>query len=60
MKGTNKPLSRPTKQFAKGRVCSTKDCEQVLSIYNNNKQCFKHAPFKTPRIRGREHPNKLK
>ena len=60
MKGTNTPKAgRKTKQFDKGRVCSTDNCEQVLSIYNDNTQCFKHAP-KQPRIRGREHPNKKK
>ena len=61
MKGTNTPKAgRKTKQFEKGRVCSTDNCEQVLSIYNDNTQCFKHAPKKQPRIRGREHPDKLK
>ena len=55
MNGTSTPKAgRKTKQFDKGRVCTTKDCEQVLSIYNDNTQCFKHAPKKQPRIRGRE------
>ena len=47
---------RKTKQFDTGRVCLDDSCEQVLSIYNDNKQCFKHAPLKQPRIRGREDP----
>ena len=55
MNGTSTPKAgRKTKQFDKGRVCTTKDCEQVLSKYNENKQCFLHAPKKQPRIRGRE------
>ncbi len=51
---------RKTKQFEKGRVCSEKKCEQVLSIYNDNKQCFKHAPKRQPRIRGREDARRKK
>tara|TARA_B100001778_G_C18187371_1_gene449658 strand:+ start:175 stop:375 length:201 start_codon:yes stop_codon:yes gene_type:complete len=55
MNGTVTPKSgRKSKQFGKGRTCSDKNCEQVLSIYNDNKQCFLHAPKKQPRIRGRE------
>ena len=58
-KGTITPKSgRKSKQYEKGRVCLTDGCEQVLSIYNDNKQCFKHAPAKQPRIRGREDPRK--
>ena len=61
MNGTSSPKAgRKTKQHGEGRVCSNKDCEQVLSKYNENKQCFLHAPKKQPRIRGREHPDKLK
>tara|TARA_A100001035_G_C27373447_1_gene316752 strand:+ start:172 stop:372 length:201 start_codon:yes stop_codon:yes gene_type:complete len=55
MNGTMTPKTgRKTKQHGEGRVCSNKDCEQVLSRYNENKQCFLHAPRKQPRIRGRE------
>lgn len=61
MKGNKTRYStRKTKQFASGRVCIDKDCEQVLSIYNDNKQCFKHAPKKQPRIRGWIDPDKKK
>jgi len=57
MNGTTTPKrGRKTKQHGEGRVCSNKDCEQVLSKYNENKQCFLHAPMKQPRIRGREDP----
>jgi len=53
IKGTKTPKSRrKTKQQEKGRVCSNDNCEQVLSVYNKNKQCFLHAPKKTPRVRG--------
>tara|TARA_B100000927_G_C16375079_1_gene433129 strand:+ start:186 stop:386 length:201 start_codon:yes stop_codon:yes gene_type:complete len=59
--GTMSPKTgRKTKQFEKGRVCSEKKCEQVLSIYNDNKQCFKHAPKRQPRIRGREDARRKK
>ena len=59
MNGTMTPKSgRKSKQYDKGRVCTEDKCEQVLSIYNDNKQCFKHAPAKQPRIRGREDPRK--
>ena len=55
MNGTMTPKTgRKTKQHGEGRVCSNKDCEQVVSKYNVNKQCFLHAPKKQPRIRGRE------
>ena len=58
-KGTFTPKTgRKTKQYEKGRVCLSDGCEQVLSIYNDNKHCFKHAPAKQPRIRGREDPRK--
>lgn len=61
MRGTKTPKhSRQTKNHGKGRVCTTNGCEQVLSIYNHNKQCFLHAPAKTPRIRGRLHPDDKK
>ena len=61
MKGTITPKSgRKSKQYGKGRVCLADGCEQVLSIYNDNKQCFLHAPKKQPRIRGRLHPNEKK
>ena len=61
VKGTIQPKERrKSKQFGKGRICSEDKCEQVLSIYNDNKQCFLHAPKKQPRIRGRLHPNEKK
>jgi len=61
MRGTITPKSgRRSKDFGQGRVCSEDGCERVLSRYNDNKQCFNHAPKKQPRIRGREDPRKNK
>ena len=51
---------RKTKQFGGGRVCSNDNCEQVLSIYNENTQCFLHAPKKQPRVRGWNAPENKK
>jgi hypothetical protein len=47
---------RKTKQYEVGRVCDEDGCENIMSKYNENKQCFQHAPMKQPRIRGREDP----
>lgn len=61
MSGTKNPKrGRKNKNHGKGRVCTTIGCEQVLSIYNHNKQCFKHAPAKAPRIRGWAKPEDKK
>ena len=47
---------RKTKQYEVGRVCDEDGCENIMSKYNDNKQCFQHAPMRQPRIRGREDP----
>jgi len=47
---------RKTKQYEVGRVCADDGCNNIMSKYNDNKQCFQHAPLKQPRIRGREDP----
>tara|TARA_A200000159_G_scaffold78644_1_gene72901 strand:- start:1933 stop:2121 length:189 start_codon:yes stop_codon:yes gene_type:complete len=47
---------RKTKQYDVGRVCDKDGCENIMSKYNDNKQCFQHAPMRQPRIRGREDP----
>lgn len=47
---------RKTKQYEVGRVCDEDGCNNIMSRYNENKQCFQHAPLKQPRIRGREDP----
>jgi hypothetical protein len=46
--------SRPTKAFAKGRVCKEPGCETKLSIYNKGKYCYIHQPVMVPRTRGRK------
>ena len=47
---------RKTKQYEVGRVCDEDGCNNIMSKYNDNKQCFQHAPMRQPRIRGREDP----
>jgi hypothetical protein len=49
-----KYATRKSKTFQKGRICVEEGCDQVLSQYNDRKQCFVHHKFKTPRVRGRE------
>ena len=57
MNGTMTPKTgRKTKQHGEV-VFALIDCEQVLSKYNENKQCFLHAP-KKQLIRGRRRTNK--
>lgn len=51
---------RKSKDFGQGRVCSEDGCERVLSRYNDNKQCFNHAPKKQPRVRGHIDPRNNK
>ena len=48
--------TRKNKVYEKGRVCVEKGCDQILSQYNDRKECFKHHKFKTPRVRGRIDP----
>ena len=49
-----KYATRKSKTFQKGRIWVEEGCDQVLSQYNDRKQCFVHHKFKTPRVRGRE------
>jgi hypothetical protein len=44
---------RPPRRFAQGRVCGNDHCVTRLSIYNSGYLCTLHAPFVTPRMRGR-------
>lgn len=37
------------------RMCSQEDCDTELSAYNKGPYCYYHAPFKQPRIRGRQY-----
>ena len=45
---------RPSKSFAKGRVCHEPSCETKLSIYNNGRYCYAHEPMTVPRTRGKK------
>jgi len=45
---------RPSRSFAKGRVCKEPGCETRLSIYNNGKFCYTHEPMAVPRTRGKK------
>ena len=45
---------RPSRTFARGRVCAEDGCETKLSIYNEGRYCFQHEPQATPRMRGRK------
>ena len=45
---------RKSKTYGQNRVCIEEGCEQILSKYNDRKQCFVHHKFKVPRTRGRE------
>ena len=55
---SNLYASRPTgrrrklKTYGDDRVCSDDNCSTVLSKYNQNSQCHKHAPRRFPRTRG--------
>lgn len=42
-----KPLTKE-----EGRVCSTKDCDKILTRYNTAETCFYHQPKKYARVRG--------
>lgn len=45
---------RPSKAFAKNRICREPGCDTRLSIYNNGKFCSLHQPMVVPRTRGRK------
>lgn len=45
---------RPSKTFARGRVCGEDGCETRLSIYNEGHFCYQHEPRATPRMRGKK------
>lgn len=46
-------VTRPSKDFGEGRVCSYKGCSTKLSRYNRREFCYSHAPVKYPRVRGK-------
>jgi hypothetical protein len=45
---------RPSRAFAKDRMCREPGCNTVLSIYNSGKFCHRHEPMVVPRTRGRK------
>jgi len=45
---------RPSRAFARGRVCAEDGCETRLSIYNDGSYCYHHEPQATPRMRGKK------
>lgn len=45
---------RPSKAFARNRVCKEPGCETRLSIYNSGKYCYHHEPLSVPRTRGKK------
>jgi hypothetical protein len=48
-----KGVTRPSRRFAVGRVCSKQGCETKLSQYNKTDYCHAHAPVRFPRVRGK-------
>jgi hypothetical protein len=54
MKGSAiKGMTRPSRRYAEGRVCSHAGCVTKLSQYNRRDFCYAHAPVRFPRVRGR-------
>jgi hypothetical protein len=49
-----KGYGRPTRAFARNRVCAQKKCATRLSIYNDGDFCYLHEPQAAPRLRGRK------
>ena len=47
---------RPSKSYAKNRVCKDPECEVRLSMYNQGSYCYQHEPMAVPRTRGRKIP----
>ncbi len=41
------------KRFEPGRVCVQPDCDTKLTSYNRHDVCFRHAPLRYPKPRGR-------
>jgi hypothetical protein len=48
-----KGMTRPSRRYTTGRVCSAASCETKLSQYNRREFCYVHAPVRFPRVRGR-------
>lgn len=48
------PIGRPSRRYAKGRVCLHDGCRTLLSIYNSSRFCSQHETIKLPRTFGRQ------
>ena len=51
--GSVRPLPRPNRRFAQGRVCAEPGCGTKLSIYNKWKYCWQHEPVNSYVPRGK-------
>jgi hypothetical protein len=51
--GTVRPLPRPNRRFAEGRVCAEPGCGTKLSIYNKWNYCWQHEPVHSYVPRGK-------
>jgi hypothetical protein len=45
---------RPSRAFAKGRLCRHPGCGTRLSMYNQGTYCYVHEPMVVPRTRGKK------
>ena len=45
---------RPSRAFAKNRICREPGCGTKLSMYNQGKYCYLHEPMAVPRTRGKK------
>jgi hypothetical protein len=45
---------RPSRAFAKDRICGEPGCETKLSMYNQGRYCYLHEPMAVPRTRGKK------
>jgi hypothetical protein len=45
-------LPRPNRTYARGRVCEQEGCQTRLSVYNQARYCWQHAPVRFPLVRG--------
>jgi hypothetical protein len=48
-----RPLPRPSRRFAAGRVCAAPGCGTKLSMYNKWTYCWQHEPLHSYVPRGK-------
>jgi hypothetical protein len=53
-----RPLPRPSRTWASGRVCDAEGCTTKLSIYNKSPYCWQHEPIKYHLVRGKRRSKK--